>query len=355
MWKYVTRRIRDTFERSANHFDRRSTTVVNSTTNNFGDEKNKQPCCNWFSSRKCWNSSQNDNDTNSKKWSFEHLNKTWMGAITWSGALVLGWYTSQLIHLKLKYHLRVNHKSCLTVNDLCSYIQPYINRGNKNIFLVNTAPQIERAVADFNLPVRWVSNDRNGNNNEKSTNSGSSSSQENSDDDLGEVLNSIENKLGLAAIENGQYQDGLSLLRSAASRNHAPAMYNLGLCYENGLGVTINEKMAMELYKSAAALKHPGALYNLGVFYGQGRGGLACDQETATRLLRLAAVQGQQDAIDALKSLDVAVSESHSDDLNCWSYPHSPFLQNDNIIPTHTRLFVENLNYLQAQGREATF
>lgn len=36
---------------------------------------------------------------------------------------------------------------------------------------------------------------------------------DNSDDDLGGVLNSIENRLGLASIENGQYQDGLSLLR----------------------------------------------------------------------------------------------------------------------------------------------
>ena len=31
-------------------------------------------------------------------------------------------------------------------------------------------------------------------------------------------------------------------LRSAAERNHAPALYNLGLCYEKGLGVTANEK-----------------------------------------------------------------------------------------------------------------
>lgn len=106
----------------------------------------------------------------------------------------------------------------------------------------------------------------------------------------------------------------------------------------------------MELYKSAAALKHPGALYNLGIFYGQGRGGLKIDQETATRLLRLAAVQGQQDAINALKELEdtITITEPPRKDLNGWSYPHSPFLQNDNYIPTQTRLFVENINCLQA-------
>lgn len=47
----------------------------------------------------------------------------------------------------------------------------------------------------------------------------------------------------------------------------------------------------MELYRSAAAREHPAALYNLGIYYGQGRGGLTRDIVTATRLLRLAAVQ----------------------------------------------------------------
>lgn len=40
-----------------------------------------------------------------------------------------------------------------------------------------------------------------------------SGSSDSSDTDLGEVLNSIENRLGLAAIENGQQQEGLNLLR----------------------------------------------------------------------------------------------------------------------------------------------
>lgn len=31
--------------------------------------------------------------------------------------------------------------------------------------------------------------------------------------------------------------------RSAANRKHAPALYNLGLCYEMGLGVKPDEKM----------------------------------------------------------------------------------------------------------------
>lgn len=36
------------------------------------------------------------------------------------------------------------------------------------------------------------------------------------------------------------------VFRSAAERNHAPAIYNLGLCYEKGLGVTANEKTVIK-------------------------------------------------------------------------------------------------------------
>lgn len=85
MWKYVSRRIRDTFERSVNHFDKRSATgVVNSASNASEDKNNRSapPCC-WFSSQKCWKSFNGDNGTNSKRWNFDQLNCSWIGAITW--------------------------------------------------------------------------------------------------------------------------------------------------------------------------------------------------------------------------------------------------------------------------------
>lgn len=85
MWKFVTRRIRDTFERGANHFDKRHSAVLNTSKNNLQEEKNKNvnsPCC-WFMSRKCGTSFHNENDTNNKRWNFDQLNRTWIGAITW--------------------------------------------------------------------------------------------------------------------------------------------------------------------------------------------------------------------------------------------------------------------------------
>ncbi|KAJ8709154.1 hypothetical protein PYW07_008980 [Mythimna separata] len=371
--------------------------------NKYNDEA-KQPSM-WISLRKYCKSYHNDDGTNGKKWNFQHLNKTWMDAITWSGVAVFGWYTSQLIHLKLKQHCRLHETKCLPVNNLITSIYPYITDMNKNDFYIDSISKIGKVFSDFTPTVYLMANDQSGSLkvkenvtgnfvnsvSENLVNSVSSSVASNvsehitsnasehnsvhssgnrsgnsaqthphsptnaqsidtSNDDLGGVLNSIENRLGLASIENGQYQDGLSLLRSAAERNHAPAIYNLGLCYEKGLGVTANEKTAMELYKSAAALDHPEALYNLGIFYGQGRGGLKADQETAVRLLRLAAVQGQKDAIDALKYLDVSISEPRHKDVNSWTYQdHTQFSSSQNIVPTQSKLFIDNINFLQAR------
>lgn len=87
MWKYVSRRIRDTFERSANHFDKRSTTnVVNSPVPDENCKtKRSGPPCQWFMSRECWKSFCGENDTNRKRWNFEHINCSWISAITWVG------------------------------------------------------------------------------------------------------------------------------------------------------------------------------------------------------------------------------------------------------------------------------
>lgn len=59
-----------------------------------------------------------------------------------------------------------------------------------------------------------------------------------------DVLRSIENKLGILAIDNGELQEGLAMLQSSAQRNYAPALFNLAVCYEKGLAVKKDEIMA---------------------------------------------------------------------------------------------------------------
>lgn len=83
MWKFVSRRIRDTFEKGLNHFEKRSSAgVVNSTNSPCDDKKRSSSPCLWFNPKTCWSSQSNNNNTNNRKWS-ENINRSWMGAITW--------------------------------------------------------------------------------------------------------------------------------------------------------------------------------------------------------------------------------------------------------------------------------
>lgn len=126
---------------------------------------------------------------------------------------VIGWYTSQLIHLKYKYHAKKLHEKDPSTT-LRSLLYPYITSVNKSPVCTNSISKLEKIIYHFTPTVHSVSNDSNGVKKDSvSSNSSGSTSPDSSEDILGDVLNSIENKLGLAAIDNGQLQEGLKLLR----------------------------------------------------------------------------------------------------------------------------------------------
>jgi hypothetical protein len=76
--------------------------------------------------------------------------------------------------------------------------------------------------------------------------------------------------------------------------------------YKGGRGgLAKDEWEAVRLYRLAADQGNANALFNLGVMYKNGRGGLAKDKREAARLYKLAADQGDADAWFELRIVPV--------------------------------------------------
>ena len=76
---------------------------------------------------------------------------------------------------------------------------------------------------------------------------------------------------GLEQYNAQNYEAAMELWLKAAE-DGATAMNNLGVLYENGLGVTQDDAQAFEWYEKAAALGNAKAMANLGAMYSNGRG-----------------------------------------------------------------------------------
>lgn len=97
----------------------------------------------------------------------------------------------------------------------------------------------------------------------------------------------------------------VSHLKLATTHRHPEATFNLGVCYESGVGIEKNMKSAMECYRAAASLGHKKAMYNLGIFYVHGRGGLKKNRAAAIACFEAAEKMGLRQAKKALSLLEV--------------------------------------------------
>ncbi|WP_423929269.1 tetratricopeptide repeat protein, partial [Dokdonella sp.] len=79
--------------------------------------------------------------------------------------------------------------------------------------------------------------------------------------------------------------------RAGADKGDSDCQFNLGLMYEQGMGIAKNEKEAAYWYQKAGELGNANAQFNLGVLYENGRG-TAVDFARANQWYRKAAVQG---------------------------------------------------------------
>lgn len=87
----------------------------------------------------------------------------------------------------------------------------------------------------------------------------------------------------------------IPLLRRAALKGAAPAQYDLGKLYEQGIGVDQDMIQARSLISKAAEAGHVGAMYDIALFMAEGEGG-ALDERGAVDWFRKAADHGFLDA-----------------------------------------------------------
>jgi TPR repeat protein len=87
------------------------------------------------------------------------------------------------------------------------------------------------------------------------------------------------------------YDEALRWLRRAAAHGSVAAMNNLGVAYDNGMGVKIDFKEAADWYRQAAERGDALGEANLGQLYFDGRG-VAYDPVQAYKWFKLSAAQG---------------------------------------------------------------
>ena len=101
------------------------------------------------------------------------------------------------------------------------------------------------------------------------------------------------------------YPEALKWLRKAAAQGSAGAMNNLGVAYENGIGVKLDFKEAARWYRAAAELGDDLGQANLGQLYFDGRG-VKLDLVQAYKWFKLSAGKG-----NSLGTVGLANFQSH--------------------------------------------
>jgi hypothetical protein len=101
-----------------------------------------------------------------------------------------------------------------------------------------------------------------------------------------------------AAIQRQEYQKAVQLLRPLAEKGHASSQYNLGVLYDQGLGVEQDCAEAVKWFRRAAEQDVASAKFNLGVLYENGQG-VPRNLVQAYMWFELSAAHGEQRATQA--------------------------------------------------------
>ncbi len=74
------------------------------------------------------------------------------------------------------------------------------------------------------------------------------------------------------AHERGDYAAEIAIIRPMAEKGYPFAQFNMGVLYDEGKGVPLDDSQAMTWYRKAAEQGLPQAQVNLGIMYEQGEG-----------------------------------------------------------------------------------
>lgn len=118
---------------------------------------------------------------------------------------------------------------------------------------------------------------------------------------LAHIVGELEFQMGVESVLAGRFSEAADHFKLSTNHNHPGGIFNLAICYEQGMGVKKNLKTARRLYEIASDLGHAKALYNLGVFHAQGLGGANKDSRQAKQYFEQAAELGNNEALEALR------------------------------------------------------
>jgi TPR repeat protein len=106
----------------------------------------------------------------------------------------------------------------------------------------------------------------------------------------------------VSAYNRGDYASALPVFRVYADAGYSAAQFNLGLMYDEGLGVLQDDREAVRWYRLAAEQGDADAQSNLGLMYDEGTGVLQ-DYREAVRWYRKAAAQGDAEGMANLGAM----------------------------------------------------
>lgn len=118
------------------------------------------------------------------------------------------------------------------------------------------------------------------------------------DIDLAEIVRrpEIGNYRGYAEFKMAHYASARRIWEALDQRNFGEAGFNLGILYEDGLGVGRDMDRAVAYYRRGAALGSPKAMFRLGLLFWLGAPGVAPDRGEGRRYLSMAAAAGDTEA-----------------------------------------------------------